>query len=78
MCRNDSWDGLIREVTYLDRVQAVLLLHIILILATIQESALKSECTCKKHSYFSLIFYIDASMNIMIDEPLSCRTYDLL
>jgi hypothetical protein len=32
-----------KEVKHLSRVQAVLLLNIILILATIQESGLKSE-----------------------------------
>ncbi len=42
-----------KEVKLLDRVQAVLLLHIIFILATVQEYDLKSDLACNNYGHLS-------------------------
>ncbi len=48
-----------KEIKLLDRVQAVLLLHIIFILATIQEYALKIKPAFNNYSHISLKFDIN-------------------
>jgi len=67
-----------KEVKRLDRVQAGVLLYIILILATIQEYGLKSELACNNCCYISLQSVINVFLKSVIVKPLLCRTYNFL